>query len=94
MFEYFENLRKKPEAERRKAVVLISLAITLAIGLIWGAFLYMRISVTDFSFPSDQAAKGMPGFGRIFSDFMKNAGVIFGASDDAQATDTGVAETQ
>ncbi|HVT75179.1 MAG TPA: hypothetical protein VHD69_02055 [Candidatus Paceibacterota bacterium] len=78
MFEYFERLRKQPEADKRKAVLRISLSITLAIAVVWGVMTYMRVSATDLSFPADQAAKDMPGFKEIFAGFLDNAGKLFG----------------
>jgi len=49
MLDYLENLRNRPEAERRKAVLKISLFITLGIALIWGVAMYMKVSRMDFS---------------------------------------------
>ena len=74
MFQYLEKLRKRPERERRKAVLVISLCATLAIALVWTASLYFRIGDADFSFGDGSSGKAndgeMPSLTETFSNFM------------------------
>ncbi len=88
MFQYLEQLRKKPEGQRRKAVLLISLCVTLLIALIWGVTLWLRIGSTDFSF-QDQAPKtDVPSLGQTFSNFMDQIGNIISGGTTYGGTST------
>lgn len=81
LFTYFDNLRKKPEAERRKIVFRISLCITLCIALVWGVTLSFRITHTDFSFAAPHFTEEGPGISETFSE-------IFGRMKSAFDTTT------
>ncbi|MEN9621748.1 MAG: hypothetical protein RLZZ67_182 [Candidatus Parcubacteria bacterium] len=76
MFQYLENLRKKPEKERRKAVFLISLYITLAIAIVWMIVTSIRVVHTDFSFDTKAVDKSMPSLGDTFNNFKERLGSI------------------
>jgi flagellar basal body-associated protein FliL len=72
VFKYLDTLRKKPEPERRKAVLWISIWVTLAIAIVWGIMISMRISSSDLSFhinaiPGDNT----PSLADTFSNFFK-----------------------
>lgn len=69
MFKYLENLRKKPEPERRKAVIFISVSITLVILIVWGIALGVRVGHTDFSFDVSPDWE-MPSLKETFSNFV------------------------
>ena len=75
MLTYLENLRKKPESERRKAVLSISVGVTLVIALIWGVTLSFRIGETDFSLKKDE--RNIPSLKETFSGFFDQVGNIF-----------------
>ncbi len=81
MFQYLENLRKKPEPQRRKAVFLVSLYITLAIAVVWGIATSIRVSQTDFSFDTSDIDKKMPTLGETFSGIGDRMRQIFGPSE-------------
>ncbi|HEU0081200.1 MAG TPA: hypothetical protein VFQ72_04265 [Candidatus Paceibacterota bacterium] len=68
MIGYIENLRKRPEPERRRAVLWISLSITGAIALVWGIALAMRISAGEFP-PKSDSASDAPSVGETISTF-------------------------
>ena len=80
MFKYLEKLRKKPEGERRKTVLLISLGITLTIALVWVISVSFRIGGTDFSFKNKDSDKvsddKIPSLSETFSNFMDQVGDI------------------
>jgi hypothetical protein len=76
MFQYFENLRKKPEQERRRAVFMISLYITLAIAVVWVIITSIRVVHTDFSFDTKAVDKNMPSLGETFNKFKDRLGNI------------------
>ncbi|MEK7607574.1 MAG: hypothetical protein AAB484_01425 [Patescibacteria group bacterium] len=89
MFQYLEKLRKKPEGDRRKVVLWISLGITVAIALIWGITLTFRIDNTDFSFADDAASdKKIPSLTETFSNFMDQVGNIIDNSTTYQSPTT------
>jgi len=76
MFQYLEKLRNKPEGERKKSVLLISLLVTLFIFLVWAATLSFRIGKTDFTFDSETNDKKMPSLVETFSGFIDQVGEI------------------
>lgn len=80
MFQYLENLRKKPEPERKKAVFLISLYITLGIAIIWGISTSIKVSGTNFDFDTSAIDKKMPSLGETFDSFTDKLGQIFNKS--------------
>jgi hypothetical protein len=88
MFQYLEQLRKKPEGERRKAVLLISLCVTLLIALVWGVTLWLRIGNTDFSFQDTTPKNDVPSLGQTFSNFMDQIGNIIGGDTKYESTST------
>ena len=88
MFQYIENLRKKPEPERRKAVFLVSLYITLFIAIVWAIVTSIRVSETDFSFDTSEIDKKVPTLGESFSNFADRMGQVFGPSATTTGTDT------
>ena len=82
MFDYIEKLRKKPEAEKRKAALLISICVTLVIALIWGGMFAMRISSEGFSNAAGSSSGDAPSLGQSFSNFTDQVkGIIKNASD-------------
>jgi|SRR3989344_4595941 len=94
MFQYLEKLRKKPEGERRKTVLFISLGVTLLIALIWSITLTSRIGSTDFSFEDGTSDKKIsekvPSLTETFSNFMDQVGNIINNSttyDSATTTE-------
>jgi hypothetical protein len=76
MFEYFEDLRKKPEPEKKRAVFKLSLLITLGILIIWIVALSLRISQTDFSFGQGRDVKDMPSITDTLKTFFGRVGDI------------------
>lgn len=89
MLNYLEKLRQRPEAERRKKVLGISVGVTLAIALVWGVFMVMRITGTNFSF-IDKAPADMPNLGQTFSNIAETMSGIMqnAATFSNQATST------
>ena len=83
MLDYIEKLRNKPDPEKRKAILLISLCITLCIAAIWGVFLFMRVSTMDFSIKDDQVTKSMPSFWQSLTGFSDKIGTIFNNAEQA-----------
>jgi len=77
MFQYFENLRKKPEAHRRKAVFLISLYSTLVIAIIWAILTSVRVAHMDFSFDTSDLHKKIPTIGETFKNLVNRMGDVF-----------------
>ncbi len=70
MLNYLDKLRKKPEPERRKAVLWISIWVTLVIALVWGAVTAMRIASADFSINADTpTGDNTPSLADTFSNF-------------------------
>ena len=45
MLEKLDNLRKRPEATRKKTALVVSLVLTLAIFIIWLSFYSRQISL-------------------------------------------------
>ncbi len=78
MLRYIENLRAKPESERRKAVLWISVSITGAIALAWIVSLAMRMNAGDFSFKRAPDAAAGPSLSETFSTFFDEVGKSFG----------------
>lgn len=68
MFQYLENLRKKPESHRRKTVFLLSLYITIFIAIIWAIVTSVRVARMDFSFDPSSALKKVPSLSDTFSN--------------------------
>ncbi|MBX4209297.1 hypothetical protein KW799_01175 [Candidatus Parcubacteria bacterium] len=87
MLDYLENLRKKPEPERRKAVLVMSIGITIVIALVWGAFLGMRMNAGDFAIKSDPTKKGVPTIKETFSNIVDQISHIMDSATST-ATDT------
>lgn len=48
MFEYIDKLRKKPEAQRRKFVLAVSLSVFFVMLALWGVSLVVKIRGGDF----------------------------------------------
>ncbi|MDE1874839.1 MAG: hypothetical protein KGI79_02035 [Patescibacteria group bacterium] len=80
MFDFFDKLRKKPEAERRKAVFLMSLSITLIVAVIWGIGMAMRISATDFALPANS---NVPSLKDTLSSFSSQVGQLINNTEQA-----------
>ncbi|MDO8579651.1 MAG: hypothetical protein Q7R72_02145 [bacterium] len=84
MFQYLEKLRKKPEGERRKTVLLISLGVTLIIALIWIITITSRIGSTNFSLEdetgNEKIGEKVPSLTETFSNFMDQVGNIINNS--------------
>ena len=80
MLQYLENLRKKPEAERRKAVFLMSLLITLVIAIVWGILTSIRVAHTDFSFDTSGIDEKIPSLGDTFNNLVDRMGQVFNSS--------------
>ncbi len=83
MLNYLENLRKRPEAERRRKVFTISLLITLIIASIWGVslFIYKKgMPVAKEGTPSN-----IPSLSDTFSAFGSQIQKIFQNSDTYQS---------
>lgn len=83
MFQYLEKLRRKPEAERRKTVLLISLGVTLIIALVWAVTLSFRLKGADFSIEDQNKSKTSnetPSLKETFSGFMDQVGDIINRS--------------
>jgi hypothetical protein len=76
MFQYLEKLRRKPEAERKKIVLLMSLCITFIIALIWVTTLSFRVGETDFSIKKEATNKEVPSLKETFSNFIDQVGGI------------------
>lgn len=91
MFEYLENLRKRPEPERKRAVMKIASVITLVIVVIWSTTLWIRVKKTDFSLEESPASKNMPSLFDSFSIFKERMGNIFG--NEAPAVEPRESET-
>jgi len=88
MFDYIDKLRKKPEPERKKSIILISLGITLVIAIIWGIAFGMRISSTSFAFNTDKIKSDVPSLVDTFSNFFNQINSITSSiSDIASSTD-------
>jgi hypothetical protein len=83
MLEYLENLRKKPEREKRKAILMISISVTLFIAAIWTVFMSMRIHSTDFSFDTSDVDKKVPSLKETFSNFTDQLGGFFKTQETA-----------
>ncbi len=85
MFQYLENLRKKPEGARKRAVLTISISIVGIIFIIWAVTLSFRIKHTDFSW--NTAKEGGSTIKETFSSFfggmkdvLNNGSVLYEAS--------------
>ena len=82
MFQYLEKLRNKPEGERRKTVLIISVGITLLIALVWSFTFYMSIDGTDFSLKEKTVSENnkniekTPSLSETLSNFMNQVGNI------------------
>lgn len=89
MLNYLERLRNKPEHERRKAVLRISVVATLIIAAIWGALTAMRVSSTDFSIKSDGPSwhDNMPSLADTFSNFFKEMKRLTESAEQATGTE-------
>lgn len=72
MFNFLERLRRRPEYYRRGVAFLGSLAITLAIGVVWGTVIFPG-SVSQNA-QANVISKNSP-----FATFKKNIGSSFGA---------------
>ncbi len=92
MFQYFENLRKKPEGERRRVVLVISLSITLIIAAIWATTLALRIKSTDFSLNGKVSEKDSPGLRETFSNFFQGMKEVIDNGDTIYVASTTVQE--
>lgn len=89
MFKYLEKLRSKPEGERRKAIFFISLGVTLAIAVIWGIGLFLKLGSTDFSFKADkEGVPKQPSITETFSSFVSQLGDILNMSTSIENTAT------
>jgi hypothetical protein len=88
MFHYLENLRKKPEYERRKALVIISLSITIVIGVIWAVLLFIRIKHTDFSLKSEAVESGKTTIKGSLEKFISNFSNAPKSGDEIINTDS------
>lgn len=75
MLNYIENLRKKPEAERRKKVFVISLTITFAIAVVWGVSLF--IYKKGMPEVKEATLANMPSLKETFAAFGDQIGNIF-----------------
>lgn len=91
MLDYLESLRKRPEPERKKAVLKISLSVTIVIVLVWGAFIYMRVSHTDFSFDSKKFDTEAPDFKAAVSNFIDGMSAAFKGAAAAPAASSSAA---
>jgi len=49
MFSYIEKLRKKPEPQRNRDVLILSLVITAVIAVFWFMYISYRVESFDFS---------------------------------------------
>jgi hypothetical protein len=85
MFHYLEQLRKKPEAERRKSAFLVSLSVTLIIAVVWSAVLVVRIHHMDFSLQKDPRADSVPSLSDTFSAFGERIQSIFSSGQTYEA---------
>lgn len=88
MLNYFDKLRKKSEHDRRKAVLWISVSVTLFITIIWGITIDMRVSATDFSLKPDNAVAGVPSLADTFSNFFDQIKKISSSSNTGSSTAT------
>jgi hypothetical protein len=81
MFQYLENLRRKPEAQRRKSIFLISLSVTLVILAVWLGITIMRVRTMDFSLKDDPSRADVPSLSDTFSEFGSRMKNIFNSGD-------------
>jgi len=86
IIEYLENLRKRPERERRNAVLKISFLVTLIIVAIWAIGLSLRIDDTDFSFQNKEDRQETPRLTETFSKFIDQVGNIIGGLEPQEST--------
>jgi hypothetical protein len=86
MLDYLDSLRKKPEPERRKAVLMISLGITVLVAIIWGVTMYFRLSETDFSLGTESVRSEMPSLKETFSNFFTGIGNVFDSVSNSSTT--------
>ncbi|HEY9480945.1 MAG TPA: hypothetical protein VIR98_01780 [Candidatus Paceibacterota bacterium] len=89
MFEYLDRLRKKPEPDRRKAVLGISVAVTIIIVVVWVFMTTVRIRGMDFSIPKESEEASVPSLSDTFSTFSDRMKSIFsgGVTYDADAVE-------
>lgn len=88
MFKYLEKLRNKPEGERRKTVIFISIGITSLIAVIWLITITFRIGGTNFSFDASANDKKTPSLTETFSGFIDQVGSIINNSTTYQGATT------
>lgn len=88
MLTYLEKLKKKPEPERKKAVLMISLVITILIAVVWSGVLFIRIQTTDFSFQDRLPGDNVPSLKDSFSNFGDQVNRIIHSANSYAATGT------
>lgn len=79
MLNYLENLRKKPEAERKRKVFVISLMFTLVVAIIWGVSLF--IYKKGMPAVKEGVASNIPSISETFSAFGDQIQKIFDNTD-------------
>lgn len=85
MLEYLENLRKKPEAERRKSVFVISFSLTFIIALIWLGSLFVQNKVKTSTLNMEVVSRTMPSIKDTFTGFFDTIKNIFNNSMSAES---------
>ncbi|MBI5134030.1 MAG: hypothetical protein HZA81_01430 [Candidatus Taylorbacteria bacterium] len=85
MLDYLENLRRKPEPERKKAIFRISFSVTLAVLAVWGAYISLRVSRTDFAFDASKVGYEAPDLRSAFSDFIDGLSAAYESRAKAEA---------
>ena len=90
MFDYIDKLRKKPEPERRKTVLFISIGVTLVVAIIWGVAIGMRISGTNFTIDQEKMKEDVPSLVDTFSNFFNQVEKITSSASDLASTTAGL----
>jgi hypothetical protein len=91
MFTFIAKMRNKPEGEKRKFAIIVSLSITAVIALLWLVSLIMRINAGGFTWGvsdagSSRIEKSVAGIGESWDAFMKGLGNLKG--EEAVTTTT------
>lgn len=88
MLNYIDKLRKKSEPERRRAVLFISLGITLCIAILWGISFGFKLSSSDVIFNTDKVKQDSPSLTDTFSSFFEELNRSLHSVESATDTST------
>jgi uncharacterized membrane protein len=77
LLKQIETLRSRPEAERKKAALRLSITFTAVIVILWLGLVFVKTAQKDLVSKSNSATSTTPGISQMVSSFYDSVSRIF-----------------